>query len=82
MKKIGALWTTAILLATGAAISAAQGTGTGQQAPHSAQPDFSGCIDCTTPIPTLPQWFAIVMGLVLIGLSIFLVRRSKAKIID
>jgi hypothetical protein len=40
-----------------------------------------GCIDCSTPIPTLPQWCAIVMGLVLIGFSIFLMRRSKASTI-
>ncbi|MGO9336580.1 MAG: Ig-like domain repeat protein [Terracidiphilus sp.] len=30
-------------------------------------------------IPTLPQWCAIVMGLVLIGLSFFMMRRSKAS---
>ncbi len=46
-------------------------------------PDFSGCDDCTPPtsssIPTLPQWCAIVMGLVLIGISIFLMRHSKAS---
>jgi hypothetical protein len=29
-------------------------------------------------IPTLPQWCAIVMGMVLIGLSLFRMRRSKA----
>src|SRR5208337_1303145 len=47
--------------------------------------DLTGCLDCTPPppssIPTLPQWCAIVMGLVLIGLSIFLMRRSKASTI-
>jgi len=42
-------------------------------------PNFTGCVDCS--IPTLPQWCAIVMGLVLIGLSIFLMRRSKASTI-
>ncbi|MGO9336326.1 MAG: hypothetical protein ACLPY1_02345 [Terracidiphilus sp.] len=46
-------------------------------------PNLSGCTDCLPPppqsIPTLPQWCAIVMGLVLIGLSLFLMRRSKAS---
>jgi hypothetical protein len=45
-------------------------------------PDFTGCDDCTIDAPTLPQWCAIVMGLVLIGLSIFLMRRSKASTIS
>ena len=39
-------------------------------------PDFNGCVDCLVVIPTLPQWCAIVMGVVLMGLSIFLMRRS------
>ena len=54
----------------------------GQSAPK-ADPSFTGCIDCPTPtaIPTLPQWFAIAMGLVLIGLSLFRMRRSKASTI-
>ncbi len=44
-------------------------------------PDFTGCDDCTISAPTLPQWCAIVMGLVLIGLSIFVMRRSEASTI-
>ena len=44
-------------------------------------PNFKGCDDCTISAPTLPQWCAVVMGLVLIGLSIFLMRRSKASTI-
>lgn len=65
MKKIGALYTIGILLATSAANCAAQ----------------NGCENCTATaaIPTLPQWCAIVMGLVLIGLSIFVMRRSNAS---
>ncbi len=39
--------------------------------------DLTGCVDCSTSVPTLPQWCAVVMGLVLTGLSIFLMRRSK-----
>jgi hypothetical protein len=54
----------------------------GQSAPK-VSPSFTGCVDCPTPtaIPTLPQWCAIVMGLVLIGLSLFLMRRSRASTI-
>jgi hypothetical protein len=44
-------------------------------------PDLTGCEDCSTGVPTLPQWCAIVMGLVLIGISIFLMRRFRASTI-
>ena len=80
MKKIRAVYTIAILLATTVASYAAQVAPRGQQASPTVHRDLQGCIDCLPPasIPTLPQWCAIVMGMVLIGLSIFLMRRSKA----
>ena len=83
MKRIGALFISVILLATAVARSAAQAVHAPQQASSTVPPDFSGCVDCSpgADIPTLPQWCAIIMGLVLIGLSILLMRRSKASTI-
>jgi hypothetical protein len=79
-KKIYALFIFAILLVTAAANCAAQAAHAGQQASSTAKPDIQGCIDCTVGIPTLPQWCAIAMGLILIGLTLFLMRRSRAPV--
>jgi hypothetical protein len=81
VKKIGAVYTIAILLAGAVTSCAAQAVPTKQPASPSVDRDLTGCIDCSVAIPTLPQWCAIVMGLVLIGLSIFLMRRSEASTI-
>ena len=80
MRKPGALYTIVILLAMAVANSAAQAVHTGPQASPTVRPNLQGCVDCApASIPTLPEWCAIVMGLVLIGLSLFFMRRSKAS---
>jgi hypothetical protein len=65
VKKVGTFCTIGIFLATSAANCAGQ----------------SGCVTCvpSVAVPTLPQWCAIIMGLGLIGISIFLMRRSNAS---
>jgi hypothetical protein len=79
VKKIHAVYAIAIFLAATVASYAAQAAPTEPQASPPVHRNVQGCIDCLPPtsIPTLPQWCAIVMGLALIGLSLFLLRRSK-----
>jgi hypothetical protein len=79
LKKIYVVLMFSMILATRAANCAAQVAHAAKPASGAAKPDFGGCIDCVpSTIPTLPQWCAIAMGLILIGLTLFLMRRSKA----
>jgi hypothetical protein len=64
-------------------VAAAPSTNEGRTEPLSVsasqiKPNFTGCVDCTAQAPTMPQWCAIAMATMLIGISIFRMRGSKA----